>query len=235
MPTFTHGKNARVYGNGYDLSGFFSTVTVSGEAETAEVTTLGNDDKVYIPGLRDATISLEGYYAGAEGEVDDLLTDWLGDVTTWTVVMSPDSAGALAYCVRAVDTSYEVGAEIGGAVAVSAEGQVTEGREAARVLVPKTTATETGTGSAVDNASSSPDGLAAYLHVMEGSGSLVVKVQHSADNSTWVDLATFTTVTADNAYQRVAVAGNVNRYLRATYTISGEDPSFTFHVAAARF
>lgn len=237
MPTFTHGKQAKVFANGYDVSGYFNSVTVSGEADTAEVSTLGSDSKAYIPGMRDATLSLEGFYAGASGEIDEQLEARLGSTTTWTVVMTGDTVGALAYCVRAVDTTYEIGAEIGNAVAVTAEGQVTGGREAARVLHPVAARTASGTASGVDNGAATSNGLSAYLHVTAASGTaptLVVKVQHSADNSTWLDLATFASANAAGTYERVAVSGTVNRYIRASYTIGGTSPSFTFHMAAAR-
>jgi hypothetical protein len=237
MPSFTHGKDALVLSNGYDVSGFLSSVTLAGEADVAEVSTLGNDDKAYIPGLRDATISVEGFYSGASGQIDELLEARLGTTTTWTVVFTPDAEGALAYGVRAVDTSYEIGAEIGGAVSISAEGQVTEGREAARVLHPLVLETTSDVGGGVDNTGSSPGGLAGYLHVTDVDGTLPtldVKIQHSVDNSTWVDLATFTQVTTPNSYERVAVTGTVNRYLRVNFTIGGTTPEFTFHVAAAR-
>jgi hypothetical protein len=63
---------------------------------------------------------------------------------------------------------------------------------------------------------------------------MTAKIQHSADNSSWADLGTFTAVTAANAYQRISGTGTVNRYLRAQYTITGTSPSFTFHLSAAR-
>jgi hypothetical protein len=237
MPTFTHGKNASVYINGYEVSDHLSSVTVSGEADTVEVSTLGSDDKAYIPGMRDATVSAEGFYAGVSTDIDSEMATNIGAVTTWTAVMGDDTVGSIAYGVRAVETTYEIGAEIGGAVAITIEGQVTEGREVARVLHPKASRTSTGTGTAVDNTVSTSNGAAAYLHVVAASGTtptLDVKVQHSADNSTWADLITFTQVTAANSYERVAATGTVNRYLRVSYTIAGTTPDFTFHVAAAR-
>ena len=237
MPTFTHGKNASVFSNGYDVSSYLSSVTVAGEADVAEVTTLGADDKAYIGGLRDATLSAEGFFSGASGAIDELLEARLGSTTTWTVVMQADAVGALAYCARAVDTSYETGAELGGAVAITAEGQITGGREAARVLHPLGSETATGESASVDNSLSTSNGLSAYLHVTAASGTtptLDVKVQHSADNSTWADLATFTQVTSANGYERIAATGTVNRYIRAQFTLGGTSPDFTFHLAAAR-
>jgi hypothetical protein len=237
MPSFTHGKDATVLANGYNVSEYLNSVSLAGEADVAEVSTLGTNDKKYIPGLRDATISLEGFFAGGVGDIDEILENQLGSTTTWTVVFTPDSEGALAYGVRAVDTSYEVGAEIGGAVAISAEGQVTDGREACRVLHPLTMEDTTGTGGSVDNGAQSTGGLAAYMHVTAVDGTtptLDVKVQHSVDDTAWVDLVSFAQVTTANSYERVAVTGTVNRYLRVSYTITGTTPEFTFHVATAR-
>lgn len=237
MPTFTHGKDTKVFANGYDLSTFLSSVSVSGEADTAETSTLGTTAKTYIAGLRDATITADGFFSSEVGGSDERLAAQLGTSVVFTVVLSADAVGAHGYGMTAIETSYEAGAEIGGATAVSMEGQSTVGQEAIRVLNALSAVTATGTGTSVDNLASTTSGFAAYLHVTAASGTtpnMVAKVQHSADNSTWADLATFTAVTAANAYQRVAGTGTVNRYLRAQYTITGTTPSFTFHLSAAR-
>jgi hypothetical protein len=237
MPTFTHGKEATVFINGYEVSDHLNSVTVSGEADTVEVSTLGTSDKAYIGGMRDATVSAEGFYAGASSDIDSEMSTNLGATTTWTAVMEADAIGATAYGVRAIETTYEVGAEIGGAVAITVEGQVTERREAARVLHPHGSETSTGTTTGLDNSASTANGAAAYLQVTAASGTtptLDVKVQHSSDGTTYADLLTFTQVTAANAYERVATTGTVNRYLRVEFTIGGTSPDFTFHVAAAR-
>lgn len=237
MPTFTHGKDAKVFANGYDLSGYLSSVSVSGEADTAETSTLGSTAKTYIAGLKDATLSAEGFFSAEVGGSDVRLASQLGTEVVFTVVLSADAVGAMGYGMKAIETTYEAGAEIGGAVAVSMEGQSTVGQEPIRVLHALGAETATGTGTSVDNGASSTNGYAAYLHVTSASGStpsLTVKVQHSADNSSWADLATFTAVTAANAYERVTGSGTVNRYIRAQFTISGSTPSFTFHLSAAR-
>jgi len=237
MPTFTHGKDAKVFANGYDLSAYLSSITVSGESDTAETSTLGSSAKTYISGMKDATLSAEGYFSVDTGGSDVRLASQLGTEVVFTVVLSADAVGAMGYGMSAIETSYEAGAEIGGAVSVSIEGQSVVGQEPIRVLHALAAETATGTGASVDNGASSANGYAAYLHVTAASGTtpnLVAKVQHSADNSTWADLATFTAVTAANAYQRASGTGTVNRYLRAQFTITGSTPSFTFHLSAAR-
>jgi hypothetical protein len=92
------------------------------------------------------------------------------------------------------------------------------------------TVVTTGTGTATRTNTRS--GLAAHLHVSAFTGTtLTVKVQHSVDNTVWVDLVTFVAKVAVGS-ERQVVSGNVNRYLRElrTATIT----AVTFAVAAAR-
>lgn len=236
MPTFTHGKDAKFLANGVDLSNYFSSVSHSGSAETAEVTTLGAASKSYIAGLKDSTFSVEGYFDGTTGASDDALATILGTETVWTIIVGGDTLGARGYGAKTIGTSVETGAEIGGAVSVSAEAQSTTGPDAVVVLHPLAARTGNGNGTQVDNGAASSNGAAGFLHVTAKSGtiSLVVKVQHSSDGSTWADLITFSTVTAANASERVAVTGTVNRYIRALWTLSGSSPNATFHLSAAR-
>lgn len=236
MPTFTHGKDAKFLANGYDLSTYFSSVSQAGSAETAEVTTLGNSSKAYIAGLKDSTFSVEGYYDASAGGSDEVVAGVLGTETVWTVVMGPDALGSRGYGAKTIGTSVETGAEIGGAVTISAEAQATTGPDAVVVLHPLASRTGNGNGTQVDNGAATTNGAAGYLHVTAKSGtiSLVVKVQHSSDGSTWADLITFSTVTAANASERVTATGTVNRYLRALWTLSGSSPNATFHLSAAR-
>ena len=61
-PTFIHGKNAVVYQDGNDLTGYLRSLSNSAEVETAESTTFSDDDKTYITGMGDATLSAEGLF-----------------------------------------------------------------------------------------------------------------------------------------------------------------------------
>ena len=99
------------------------------EVETAEVTTLGDDDKVYVTGLRDRTISIEGKW---DGTVDGYLSGLLGGTPrVWKVFPAGSAAGRPYYSGSAILTSYEVTSEVGDAIGFSAEfqnsGAVTRG------------------------------------------------------------------------------------------------------------
>jgi hypothetical protein len=67
---------------------------------------------------------------------------------------------------------------------------------------------------------------------------LTVKVQHSADDSTYADLVTFTAITVAPAKERKTVAAGttVNRYLAASWAFTGAGAAHTatFVVGFAR-
>ena len=92
---------------------------------------------------------------------------------------------------------------------------------------------------AVDNAASSANGGFAILHVpinTVGGGITTIKVQHSADDITYADLITFTTVAASTTTSELkAVSGTVNRYLRATASTAGSSGAITYMLSFARF
>ena len=134
MPTFFHGKDAEVYINDSgdterNLTSYATSVGIPAEVETAEVSTLGDDDKVYVTGLRDRTISIEGKW---DGTVDGYLSGLLGGTPrVWKVFPAGSAAGRPYYSGSAILTSYEVSADVGDAVSFSAEiqnsGAVTRG------------------------------------------------------------------------------------------------------------
>jgi hypothetical protein len=82
-------------------------------------------------------------------------------------------------------------------------------------------------------------GAQCYLQVFAFTGTdVTIKVQDSADNVSFADVAgmTFTAVTSAPGVQRIATASNqtVRRYLRAVTTTSGGFTSCTFAVAVNR-
>lgn len=99
------------------------------------------------------------------------------------------------------------------------------------------TATATATGTGVDTLGYNSAAVALEVGVVSGtSPTLDVKIQDSADNSTFADVTglTFTQVTATGNSQILRVDGlntsTRRRYLRAVGTIAGTTPSFAFGV-----
>lgn len=95
------------------------------------------------------------------------------------------------------------------------------------------TAATNGTG--VDLGASASFGFQAYVQVTSFSGTdATIKIQDSADNSSFTDLSggAFTAVSAAPAAERIAVGGTatVRRYVRATTTTTGGFDSVIFNL-----
>lgn len=236
---FIHGKNAAVVHGAYNLSTYLNDGSVSQDAETAETTSFGNSAKTYISGLKDATVSASGMFDGSANAVDEVLQATVGSDTLAPVLFAPEgvTTGNRCYILMAKTTSYEVSSPVGDVVAVSFDAQADGGADGGIVVLNATQTTSTN-GASQDNAVSSANGGMAQVHVTANTmnANTVFKLQHSANNSTWADLVTFTTVaTTVTTSERslVATGTTVNRYLRATSTMSGTG-SITFTIAFAR-
>lgn len=232
---FSHGKGAKLLVAEVDLSGYFRGSEVGQAQELAETTVYGKSAKTYIPGLGASSISLDGLFeAAADARLEALLRSASGEPFTW----GPEglALGKRVRTARARASSYASSAPVGGvvtaAVEIMADGELDSGVSLHDLVAEGATAQ----GGSSDNTASSAAGGAGVLHCTARSGTaptLDAKVQHSADNVTFVDLVTFAQLTAPGA-ERKEITGGVNRYLRAAWTISGTGPSFTFTLSFAR-
>lgn len=75
----------------------------------------------------------------------------------------------------------------------------------------------------VDNTALTSNGGSGYLQVgaFTGFTGYVAKIRHSADDSTYADLITFTNVTAARQAERKTVTGTVNRHLLVAHDVTG--------------
>jgi hypothetical protein len=242
MPTFRHGKNVNVFLDQYDFSTYFNDVTASTSVDTAETSAFGTSAKTYVVGHRDGTVSLSGMFESTESVgTDQYFATALGSATKIKLIVAPEgnSNGAGAIMLVADDTSYEVSSAIADIVQASAEFQSTDAVEHGKILSSGSTVSATGNGTGVDNGASTANGGAGFLSVPVNTrnGNITVKIQHSADNSTFADLVTFAVVSSTaKTSERVEVASGttVNRYLRVNYTVAGSTGSATPVVAFTR-
>jgi hypothetical protein len=242
MPTFRHGKNVNVFLDQYDFSTYFNNVSASTTIDTAETSAFGTSAKSYVVGHRDGTVSLSGMFEATESVgTDQFFATALGSATKIKLIVAPEgnSVGAGAIVLVADDTSYEVSSAIADIVQASAEFQSTDAVEHGKILSSGSAISTTGNGTGVDNALATTNGGAGFLSVPVNTrnGNITVKIQHSADNSTFADLVTFTVVSSTaKTSERVEVASGttVNRYLRVNYTVAGSTGSATPVVAFTR-
>ena len=250
MPTFIHGKNTAVYIDEFDLSSYFNDVSVTLDNDTAETTAFGDTNKSFILGTRGGTLSMSGMWAADTDGSDEELQALLGNATTpiLTVRQGAAAIGSRAIIAQANETNYAISNPVADVSTISADFECTPNQVSNLTFalaggVQLTAGASIAHGSlgnlsSVDNAASSANGGAGTLHVPTNTvgGNTTIKIQHSANNSTWADLISFTVVGSSAKTSEIkAVSGTVNRYLRATASTAGSSGSITFMVAFARF
>lgn len=238
MPTFRHGKRTVVLMNGTNMSPFLNEATQTQSVETAETTTFADNDKTYITGLGDGTISTSGLFDSTAGASNDVLTGALGlEDNTFTVLPEGATLGAESVIANGQLTSYDVSSPVADVVSISAEIQADGGLFSGRALNGLTNTGTSASLASINDGAATDGGALFNLHVVTNTrdGAATVAVQHSADDTTFVDLVTFTAVSASaTSGESITSTGTVNQYLRATHTLAGSSGSITFHVSAAR-
>ena len=125
---FTHGKDSvfkldNASGSLTDISTYVNNVDFPETADVSETTTLDADNKTYIAGLKDATISLSGLW---DSTADAIFGAVVGQSATLSYEYSPEgtASGKVKYTGEAILTSYAISSPVGDAVGYSADLQV---------------------------------------------------------------------------------------------------------------
>jgi len=125
---FVHGKDSvfkldNSGGTLTDISSYVNNVDFPETADVSETTTLGADNKTYIAGLKDATISLSGLW---DSTADAIFGAVVGQSATLSFEYSPEgtTGGNVKYEGEAILTSYAISSPVGDAVGYSADLQV---------------------------------------------------------------------------------------------------------------
>lgn len=207
--------------------------TASISLEPADTSHMGHDGKTFIIGQNDATFSGSGLYDGSVGGIEDLMeaainNELLAAPASIPLTFAPEgltTVGAFAALATPKITTYEVNPVISDVVAMSFEMQANGGMFGGHVGWSPAVFSATTDAASIDNLVTSPNGAIVYLHVLSNAnnGNFVARLQHSTNNSTWVDLITLTSVTSGTltAYRIGESTGTVNRYLRASITVTG--------------
>ena len=237
MPTFRHGKNTTVISNQYALSGYLNSLTHTNAVETPETTVFGDNDRTYIAGHTDGSVSFEGLFEGSANAIDELFHAALGDDTPRVLSVGNEgvAVGRRAVLVSSKQQAYEISSPLTDVVSITGS-VIADGGLDYGVWLAGSSITTTLTGASVDNTASSSNGGVAHLHITANAnnGATVAKVQSSTDNAVWVDLVTFASVTASTtASERKEITGSVPRYLRALVTPAGSG-SLTVYVTFSR-
>lgn len=229
------GLGDNFYLGGYDLSGDTNSLSkISGGPAALDVTAISESAFERLGGLRSGEIDWVSYFnsTGAHVPLSALpTTDVIATYFRGTVI------GAPAACMVAKQIGYDPTRDASGnltfAVQALSNGSGLEwGEQLTAGLRTDAAATN---GTSQDDGAATTSGAQAYLQVTAFAGtSVTVKIQDSADNSTFADVSglAFTAVSAAPAAQRIAATGTLRRYVRAVTT--GTFTSATFAVALMR-
>lgn len=224
--------------NGVDLGNTFKSLGFEATQNELDSTPLGGSSRTYALGFKEGALSCEGFWA-ADGATADEIHDILattfnaGTNSVITVSMGAVAVGGDALMLVGPTIKYGIPINNGDLIMATADIRATNGVNFGKFLMHSAQAAGTNNGASSDKGSASSNGGLFQVHLYNDDASDVdVKVQHSTDNSSWVDLTAVNNLSATRAYgsAEVAAGTTVNRYLRAVTTVTGGD---TFLVSAA--
>lgn len=228
-----HGKKARVYLNGFDVSNYFTSAEAPQTGDTAETSGFGDEDKTYVVGQKSGTIRLSGFFdndaaAGTEKRFVDVIQAATNPIVT---VVSESLAERRGWAAAAIETSLAKSAAIGAVAAMNAEFISDSGVFNVRTVFARGTLGAStapgGTLSSYNGGTATTKGIVGVLHVFGSvSGTPVYTIQDSADGSSgWATVVTFAGVASAQAPQAqiVEVTGTVRAFLRANVTAGTAD------------
>jgi hypothetical protein len=235
-------KGLSVYMNGVSLGCALTSLDATAETEALDSTTLCQNARTYAAGLKNGTVSASGiwnYDTTNKDEIDDVFKAAYdaGTENVLTATLAAIAVGVDTIMANGCQTNYTVEIANGQLIIVNAEFQATSGINYGKVLFNAAVNNTTTNGTSVDNSASSSNGGLFQAHIINPSqlgGS--IKLQHSSDNSNWVDVTggsiTFSASSATAQAQYKEVTGTINRYVRAVGAATGG--TVTFVAAFAR-
>lgn len=236
---FKHGKNTQVLFNGTDLSGYLNAADLELAVDTADTTAFGSSWKTALAGTAGVTFSCGGFYDVTLTALNTALT-----VDSGVLTFCPGGGSAIgdrARLVAVTGTSYAESVLVGDVVGMSWEAMGETSVAFGDVLHPLGEDTNTTTGASRDDSAATATGWTAHLHVtLVDGGSWVVKLQDSADNSSWADVTggAFASATGAGGARLTSSTATaaLRRYVRyvATRTAGSAGDGITFALAYAR-
>jgi hypothetical protein len=221
-----HGKNGRVYADEFDITTFTKTVSLDTSVDLSDITTLGNNSKKYLEGLKDATMAVEGVYDGDKDTIDNTLNEIKTGEVLYSYYPALDTKGNIGYSFKGLRSASATQVSVTESVNFSLATQVTGGTERLQSIIAKTVITTDGVTASLDLGAGGADGAVVYLHVFGVDDEVDIVVEDSADDTTFATLITQAGIGSVGAF-RLTVAGAVDRYIRLNITGLGASETVT--------
>lgn len=239
-----HGRAARMWIAGNRVSPDAGSFTIGRMAEAAQVTSLEENDHVYVPGVRQNNVQISGYYNDDAARVDEILASTVGlsndNGDADTLVIFANAQGASGFAAAAsIEDNYQITGPRDGPVTVSAN-MIVSGF-ASRVLVASAYATVSTAGTVAASlqlaggtaSGTATQGAVAYLQCDSISGTVRVEVYHGTANlhfGTPFGTATFTAAggKAGTAFELTSAVGP---YITTRWSLPGGTGTAAFVAA----
>lgn len=237
------GLGDALYYGGYDMSGDVQALgNVGGGPALLDFTDITQGAMARQGGLRDGRIEWTSFFnPGIAANAAHGLLSALPRGDVLVTYGRGTALGAPAACLNGKQVDYAPTRAADGSLTFAVSGQASSyGLEWGRLLTAgMRTDTAATQGASVDTGTALSFGAQAYLHLGALTGTdITVKVQDSADNTTFADVAglSFAQVTTGPNTQRIAISNTatVRRYVRAVTVTTGGFTSATFAVVLCK-
>ena len=229
-------NDGKVFSGGYDLSDHITSVNLDITAEELDATTINSGGfREKLGGLKDSTLTMDGFYEAGANKPDALLGASIGNELIVTTV--PDAGvGNTAYFMKSRLFSYQMFGAVGEIAPFSISKSQSDDEVVQGKIEIDGALTATGNSTGVQlGAVGSTEKIYVAIHCTAVSGTstptVTFKLQ-SDDNASFTsptDVITFSNITAIGADYQSAAGAITDDYFRLNYTISGTSPSFSIH------
>jgi hypothetical protein len=234
------GTSLSFYANGINIANAIQSFGVNTTIEELDATAIADSGyRAFEVGFKSANLQGAGVFKWDQTNLDEihnvlsLAFDGQLEIIV-TASLASLAVGGDAILLNCNEQEYAINAPLGELITVNFNLRSNNAFSAGKWLFNAAVASTTTNGTSVDNTAASTNGGLFHVHVQDGTATdCDVKVQHSTDNSVWVDLASCNTFAATGASSATVAAGTtVNRYIRASVTTTGG--SSTVQAAFAR-
>jgi hypothetical protein len=229
-------NDGKVFSGGYDLSDHVTSVNLEIMAEELDATTINSGGfREVLGGLRDSSLTMDGFYEAGANKPDALLGASIGNELIVTTV--PDAGvGNTAYFMKSRLFSYQMFGAVGEIAPFSISKSQSDDEVVQGKIEIDGALTTTGNSTGVQlGAVGSTEKIYVAIHCTAVSGTstptVTFKLQ-SDDNASFTsptDVITFSDITTIGADYQSAAGAITDDYFRLNYTISGTSPSFSIH------
>ena len=245
MATFIHSKSARLYLDGYDLSGDTTALEgLPGERKMQEVSTLADLGTKHLAGLDDVKVTAEMIFDSDTAGEDVIIAAMRTGTANKVLTFWPRGAvaGYFGYGGNVILRAAPVPSKINDVVRVRPEFLLQNAAQKLTSIRDLAAVTATTSSASIDGAASSAAGGSWYFHITVisasgGNAQWNVKLEDSANDSSFATVGTETyNVTAASGVQgaRYDFTGTLRRYVRVTVTLDASSGGLTFQASFIR-